>query len=184
MDRALLLAVTFVIAISTVKASLEASLGVAAVSSALKQSKPAVSSAPDPSVVRASDGPSATLLIQERAGQAVPMQDMAIAARDYLDTVFEGQPEALQRVQTAYEKETSQGFRGKHPHSFCHHHHCSTVLATVGSSIARHLSVQALTRLTCFCRWLELCRHGIYNAPGGQQHDAQQGHPTGQCCKL
>jgi hypothetical protein len=118
MDRALLLAVTFVITISSAQASLEASLGATAISSAIKQSNSAVPSAPDPSVVRASDGPSSTLLIQEKAGQAVPMQDMAIAARDYLDTVFQGQPDALQRVQTAYEKEISQGLRGKLPHRF------------------------------------------------------------------
>lgn len=106
MQRALVVALAW-FALSTAQASLEASLGAAAVSSALKQANTAT----DPSVVRAANGPPSTLLIDDSSGQTV--QDMAVAARDYLQTVFQNQPDALQRVQTAYEHEASKGMMGE-----------------------------------------------------------------------
>lgn len=99
------MAVAFVLHVAY--ASLAGSLGSTAVSSLIQQA-----------VVHAQDGPSVKSATATAAAAAVEprspqgMKVMA-SAKQYLDHLFKDQPEALQKVQHAWELESEQGFNGK-----------------------------------------------------------------------
>jgi hypothetical protein len=100
-------AITLAFVIIAAHGSLQASFGIAAVSSVIQQS-----------AIHAQDGPrdgsagasQATATASAAAGSDT--HNMADAAKRYLDHIFKDNPDSLQKVQEAWDKESGPGIAG------------------------------------------------------------------------